>query len=82
MFWILNVALIEQLITPDHCQRSGQERQKSMKMQRISWQAQLAERDQHLSPQPQQGVTLFCQIILSVEMADRFICEWQACKRT
>lgn len=48
VFWILNVALIEQFITPDHCQITGQERQKAMKMPRISWQAQSAERDRRV----------------------------------
>lgn len=28
VFWIVNVALIEQFIKPDHCQITGQERQK------------------------------------------------------
>lgn len=35
VFWILNVALIEQFITADHCQITGQERQQAMKMPRI-----------------------------------------------
>lgn len=85
-FWILNVALIEQFITSDHCQVSGQERRKAMKMPRISCQAQLAERDRHLCHSSITEVLFYLisiiyLFILSAENADRCICEWQACKQ-
>lgn len=71
VFGLLNVALIEQFITPDHCQLSGQEKtKKAMKMPRISWQAQQAGRDQHLSPRQQSR----CDFIWSND----FVCrKWQ-----
>lgn len=45
VFWVLNVALIEQFITPDHCQITGQATQKALKMPRKRCQAQSAKCD-------------------------------------
>lgn len=60
------MALIEQFITPDHCQITGQERQKAMKMPRKSCQAPSAERDRRVCHSGVGEVLFYLVLIISL----------------